>query len=536
VQGKGSATMAKTTTTPTPIFLLTLSFFAVITGCNGDDTSGDSATDSETSGGGIGTTITSGSDTEALTDSATDGETSTTSGGDGESGTSTGGDTVATGSTTFDTTTTGTTTGSTTTSDDTGTTTEGGYCGDGEVDPGEECDLGDQNGMPHCTDCKLGGLCGDGIIDDGEACDDGNEENGDDCTLACTLAVCGDGVVKTEGDDPEECDDGNKNGDDSCSNNCQIPSAWCSNGIQEQGEQCDDGNNEDGDGCSASCEVENYHCNQIVTTPCDFNLLDKSNPLAPFWAMGLGCPGGTQIMNYSLNSPQGSAWQMPKYFGDYPAVTGQEGDAFLAISNGSLKPPNFSGRIAFTQSEEGDFLSGKLGNPSATSLLGQSPPGQGIFNDISTISFTVIIPENSKFLTFDWVAALGEWPGFPDTSFDDPIFADVKINGESHPFFGDLNYVNGQILHGVFTNLPLKGFSCKLPGSDNGPGYSCGEEELDGTAMEKHGITQWRMAKFPVKGGDEVHITLATADLGDKALSAAAGFDNFMVKCHPSPN
>lgn len=70
--------------------------------------------------------------------------------------------------------------------------------------------------------------CGDGELDPGEACDDG-PNNGDDqtCKLNCTLNVCGDGSVGPE----EVCDEGSENGPEGgCSAQCTINPSSC--GVQ----------------------------------------------------------------------------------------------------------------------------------------------------------------------------------------------------------------------------------------------------------------------------------------------------------------
>jgi len=130
---------------------------------------------------------------------------------------------------------------------------EGGSttCGDGVVDPGEECDLGVENSNEGvCTASCMLARCGDGHVYVGfEECDDGNTSNTDDCVGLCKLAVCGDGYVH-EG--VEECDDGNDIEDDGCTSSCTA--ATCGDGILQSGEQCDDGNLDDTDDCPSTCQ------------------------------------------------------------------------------------------------------------------------------------------------------------------------------------------------------------------------------------------------------------------------------------------
>lgn len=65
-------------------------------------------------------------------------------------------------------------------------------CGNGRVDPGEECDLGAGNSnilADTCrTDCR-NPRCGDGIADRNEQCDDGNGVSGDGCDRLCRIEV-----------------------------------------------------------------------------------------------------------------------------------------------------------------------------------------------------------------------------------------------------------------------------------------------------------------------------------------------------------
>jgi len=130
-------------------------------------------------------------------------------------------------------------------------------CGNGSVEPGEECDEGAGNSnAPDATcrlDCTNAG-CGDGIVDTGEQCDDGNTTSLDGCSATCQTEAeyCGDGIIQAGLG--EVCDDGGSNSDtvpDACRTDCQP--AACGDGVVDSGEECDDGNTTSGDGCSATC-------------------------------------------------------------------------------------------------------------------------------------------------------------------------------------------------------------------------------------------------------------------------------------------
>jgi len=158
-------------------------------------------------------------------------------------------------------------------------------CGDGFVDPGEECDstVGDVScaslgyydplGTLTCTPfCRYdvstcGGRCGDNLVDveDGEECDGANL-NGQSCqsmgngggTLVCgagcrydltgCLEVCGNGIVEGQ----EACDDGGRLDSDGCSTSCVVEDGWhcdaaspsvcapaCGDGLARGDEACD---------------------------------------------------------------------------------------------------------------------------------------------------------------------------------------------------------------------------------------------------------------------------------------------------------
>lgn len=134
------------------------------------------------------------------------------------------------------------------------TNTDGSYtcaCNEGYTGDGVTCEDIDECADPALNDCsehavcintvgdfscvcrgQFGGdgktcalRCGDGVLDPGEDCDPGITNTSDfryveNCRATCTF--CGDRVVTPE----EACDDGNGNEGDGCSSLCQVEAGW----------------------------------------------------------------------------------------------------------------------------------------------------------------------------------------------------------------------------------------------------------------------------------------------------------------------
>ncbi len=152
------------------------------------------------------------------------------------------------------------------------------------------------------SECTSEPYCGDGVLDPGEECDDGNNDNGDGCSDSCSIEpYCGDGIL----DPGEECDDGNISNGDGCSDSCSIE-PYCGDGVLDPGEECDDGNISNGDGCSDSCEIENQppacDANGPYVTECEGTstdiMLDGTGSSDPdsgdllTYAWSSSCPSG----------------------------------------------------------------------------------------------------------------------------------------------------------------------------------------------------------------------------------------------------
>jgi cysteine-rich repeat protein len=103
---------------------------------------------------------------------------------------------------------------------------ENGFCGDDVVQKllGEQCEaaLHDPSLPYTCgADCRFfSPFCGNGTLDPGEQCDDGvgNADSPDRCHMNCSLPRCGDNML----DASEQCDDGNRRDGDGCDRYCRT--------------------------------------------------------------------------------------------------------------------------------------------------------------------------------------------------------------------------------------------------------------------------------------------------------------------------
>ena len=170
--------------------------------------------------------------------------------------------------------------------------------------PGQAC----KNGS-----CNL--LCGNGVLDPGEQCDDHNTKDGDGCQHDCTFTCAN---PATDCPAPAACQTASCNGSHLCAtaNQAQYTSCGsglvcdnsgncvsaCGNNHLDPGEQCDDGNTTDGDGCQHNCVLTCANpvtdCTASAAPKCNKWACDgshKCNVVVDSSQNNQSCGGGVQV-------------------------------------------------------------------------------------------------------------------------------------------------------------------------------------------------------------------------------------------------
>lgn len=141
-------------------------------------------------------------------------------------------------------------------------------------------------------------VCGDGILDPGEQCDDGNQDETDACLSTCQSAYCGDGFVHAG---VEVCDDGLNDGSyNGCVPGCMALASHCGDGVTDAVETCDDGNSSITDGCFPDCTQPNSCAEIIAQYP------DASSGVYRIYPQAI--PEGLDV--YCEMTIDGGGWQL----------------------------------------------------------------------------------------------------------------------------------------------------------------------------------------------------------------------------------
>jgi cysteine-rich repeat protein len=189
-------------------------------------------------------------------------------------------------------------------------------CGNGNVDPGEQCDDGNRDAGDCCSpSCQFEPT--------GQACDDGRF-----CSLGsvCDQGTCGGGV-------PRDCSDGN-----ACTaDRCDESTAQCVNDASLlNGRSCDDGNAcTSQDTCSAgNCQGTAVTCDD--GNPCTADACDPAAGCTSAFADGASCDDGDQCTDADA-CRQGACAGTRVCGADVPGLTGAGGGVLAVTRKGIVK-------------------------------------------------------------------------------------------------------------------------------------------------------------------------------------------------------
>lgn len=216
-------------------------------------------------------------------------------------------------------------------------------CGDGEVDNGEECDLGRANdNAGACTEMCMLPKCGDGFLQGEEECDLGPEnDNYGTCTNGCMLSVCGDGFLQ-EG---EECDEGEANNadlDGGCHPETCTLVTTCGDGVVQPDEECDP---EAEDDAAAVCTDQCLIARKVIFASSlvysgGFGGVDAADVECRKMALAAGLPNPEGFVAWlsTQSFPIGGEFEHPSY--KYVRTDGAEiADGWDDLVDGTISVP-----------------------------------------------------------------------------------------------------------------------------------------------------------------------------------------------------
>ena len=237
-------------------------------------------------------------------------------------------------------------------------------CTDGHVNTGgpsriEACDDGNQNNSDGCNNsCQLAS-CGNGLIDPLEECDLGMGVNSNTgaCTLGCKLATCGDNLIRTG---VEECDGANVTVGAStytCSPaggslpGCRFQR--CGNNVMDPGEQCDDefvapgivlsAGSHNQDGCTFECKIEFCGDGIVTTSGPGVEQCDPGTTLAQTSTCNRDCSGppscGDGIVNSAFHPSSAPVGQFEECDPPAPGSGCSSACQFESCGDGILQSP-----------------------------------------------------------------------------------------------------------------------------------------------------------------------------------------------------
>ncbi|MBM4371380.1 MAG: choice-of-anchor L domain-containing protein, partial [Deltaproteobacteria bacterium] len=245
-------------------------------------------------------------------------------------------------------------------------------------------------------DCATTTWCGDGNVDPGEDCDDGNNLDGDGCDNTCMLEpVCGDELCYTLescvtcpedcGECPAECGDQLCNGDETCET-CPFDCGECPELCPDCG-QC-------GPDCGGDCP-DGYECSEELVCESPQQLVVE------------GTSEGSELAD-ALVVPDSGLGVDNAMFDGYDCSSGTFGNGPLGSGSGVILTTGLVKSALPPNDSEG--TTGAHGGPSAESYCAQMAGGE-VF-DAAKLTIEFVLEEGLSGIQFGYLFGSEEYPEF----------------------------------------------------------------------------------------------------------------------------
>jgi len=287
-------------------------------------------------------------------------------------------------------------------------------------------------------------------------------------------------------------------------------------------------------------DVPEVTCGAPTVVPCD------SDDDDPWHAIGLNCPGGSQVEG-EVNGDPMAFYVHEGNMGTFepPPFPPREGEKFLVMSSGhaaDMAVPNL-----YASNDTNGFIDNGANPPAPINVAMVSPTdtcaddpslvgtgdcsntiqeqwdqGSGAY-DYAELRFTAEVPFETYGFSYDLAMFSTEYPVYYQSGFNDMYIGWL----ESELWTGNISF--DEMGNPISLNAGFLDYK-DAPNDFDCPG-ACAAPELAGTAMVGHAGTKWLTTTAGVTPGEDITMVFGVFDVSDPVLDTIVFLDNFHWGC-----